>query len=560
LSEATKELYQRSMTDGGTILHPLTGAATIASPEAPTTHRTVPRRQAEIEVKLEAGSDFVLPSLHQVPGVAHCADPLRYSLDAVYFDTDRLDLLAAKVTLRRRTGGSDAGWHLKLPGGHGARTEVTLDLDASDSDQRVPAALTALIRGTVRDRALAPVARLRTERTVVRLHDRAGLPLVEVADDHVSAGSPDGSWAVDESGDEGGTGATDHQHWRELEVEILQGSRNDLDQTSRVLQRAGARRSRSASKLGRALDAAGRTPGRPGTLDGYSRRSVAADIVRAHLEHQRERVIAADLDLRLEAPGATTRALSAVRRLRSTLAVFGDLVGSDSGDTLRRELRRCDRLLAGIEHVDSLTERIRTGLIEEPPTLAAPAGSQAAAVLDLRRLRGKAALTDWLAGDASISMLQLVDDLVEGTQALDLSRTAERALPPLLTAAWRRAGRRVAEALADPADTGRMRKAHKACRNTRLGAELAAVAFGTDAVVFAAAVEQVEETIADRQDAVSCAELLLELSVAPATPGRIGFVWGRLHSFELAAAAEAADELTDAWSRAKDIAPPRWFR
>ena len=38
-------------------------------------------------------------------------------LEAVYYDTPNLRLLAEGVTLRRRTGGEDAGWHLKLPVG-----------------------------------------------------------------------------------------------------------------------------------------------------------------------------------------------------------------------------------------------------------------------------------------------------------------------------------------------------------------------------------------------------------------------------------------------------------
>ena len=49
-------------------------------------------------------------------------------LDAVYFDTPDHDLAAHQITLRRRTGGTDAGWHLKLPAGPDARTEVRAPL------------------------------------------------------------------------------------------------------------------------------------------------------------------------------------------------------------------------------------------------------------------------------------------------------------------------------------------------------------------------------------------------------------------------------------------------
>jgi hypothetical protein len=46
----------------------------------------------------------------------------------VYFDTSDLRLLRAGVTLRRRTGGPDEGWHLKLPAGADSRDEHRLPL------------------------------------------------------------------------------------------------------------------------------------------------------------------------------------------------------------------------------------------------------------------------------------------------------------------------------------------------------------------------------------------------------------------------------------------------
>ena len=74
-------------------------------------------------------------------------------LDAVYFDTPGRDLAAHKVTLRRRTGGPDAGWHLKLPAGPDARTEVREPLGAA-ADDDVPEALRDIVLAIVRDRPL----------------------------------------------------------------------------------------------------------------------------------------------------------------------------------------------------------------------------------------------------------------------------------------------------------------------------------------------------------------------------------------------------------------------
>src|SRR5262249_56517686 len=80
-----------------------------------------PDSSIEIERKYAVDAGFVLPDLSEVPGVAAVTGPRTYHLTAVYHDTPGQRLAAARITLRRRTGGTDAGWHLKLPGGAGAR-------------------------------------------------------------------------------------------------------------------------------------------------------------------------------------------------------------------------------------------------------------------------------------------------------------------------------------------------------------------------------------------------------------------------------------------------------
>ena len=62
--------------------------------------------QLETERKYDAGPDFVLPDLSELPGYT-VTEPVTFHLAATYFDTDDLRLAANKVTLRRRTGGED---------------------------------------------------------------------------------------------------------------------------------------------------------------------------------------------------------------------------------------------------------------------------------------------------------------------------------------------------------------------------------------------------------------------------------------------------------------------
>ncbi|WP_317189858.1 CYTH domain-containing protein, partial [Mycobacterium avium] len=162
-------------------------------------------RHLEVERKFDVVESTVMPSFEGIAAVARVEQSPTQILDATYFDTPAHDLARNKITLRRRTGGSDAGWHLKLPAGPDARTEVRAPLDASDADT-VPTELVDVVLAIVRNRPLRPVARITTERDTQVLYDAAGQPLAEFSNDHVTAwatpsapeGPDDGSGGVDE--------------------------------------------------------------------------------------------------------------------------------------------------------------------------------------------------------------------------------------------------------------------------------------------------------------------------------------------------------------------------
>ena len=78
----------------------------------------------ETEQKYDAETSSALPDLLEIEGVDDVAEPVTDHLEAVYFDTPSLALAARRLTLRRRTGGADAGWHLKLPAGTDQREEI----------------------------------------------------------------------------------------------------------------------------------------------------------------------------------------------------------------------------------------------------------------------------------------------------------------------------------------------------------------------------------------------------------------------------------------------------
>ncbi len=198
-------------------------------------------KHLETEQKYDAAADFVLPDLGSREGRGKATGRQRFYLSATYFDTDDLDLIKNKITLRRRVGGPDEGWHLKLPVRKDTRQEIRTPLSEGDTGT-VPAALAAQVQDVTAGRPLHPIAILDTERTVVTLTGKAGEPLAKVADDLVTA------TRLDEPGAE-------PMRWREIEVEAVEGAKAEgaMEAAGRALREAGAIRSASASKLGRLL-------------------------------------------------------------------------------------------------------------------------------------------------------------------------------------------------------------------------------------------------------------------------------------------------------------------
>jgi inorganic triphosphatase YgiF len=202
----------------------------------------------EIEQKYDADDGFALPGFSALtgPGVRRGPsrpEPKRYYLSATYFDTENLDLHRNRITLRRRVGGPDEGWHLKLPVRKDTRQERHAPLGEGAAGS-VPARLAAQVEDITAGARLRPIAILDTERTVVTVAGRAGEAMVEIADDRVTAtrfGDPDEK----------------PLRWREIEVEVISGQPEAasglLEAVGEALRGAGARPSASESKLGRLL-------------------------------------------------------------------------------------------------------------------------------------------------------------------------------------------------------------------------------------------------------------------------------------------------------------------
>lgn len=206
--------------------------------EAPT--GSEPSRTVEVERKYDVDDATSLPDWRGIAGVDAVSDGELRELDARYLDTADAALSRAGVAVRRRTGGPDAGWHIKGPREGDGRLEIGWPLGDGDG---VPAAIIeALSRWTTED--LTPLARIENTRVAYLLTGPAGV-VAEFVDDRVRA--TDLRQGVE-------------REWREWEFELGPAAPADADgreslfaAAEAAIFAAGGRDAASGSKLARAL-------------------------------------------------------------------------------------------------------------------------------------------------------------------------------------------------------------------------------------------------------------------------------------------------------------------
>ncbi|WP_300266739.1 CYTH domain-containing protein [Microbacterium sp.] len=201
---------------------------------------TEPSRAIEIERKYDVDVDMALPVWEGIPGVTAVTDGELRALDARYFDTMDAALSRAGVALRRRTGGSDEGWHVKGPREGDGRLELGWPLGEDDG---VPDAVArAIARWTTSP--LSSLARIENDRTAYLLTGPSGT-VAEFVDDRVRATD---------------LRAGEQREWREWEMELGPAAAPDVAgreaffaAVEAAIFAAGGRHAASGSKLARAL-------------------------------------------------------------------------------------------------------------------------------------------------------------------------------------------------------------------------------------------------------------------------------------------------------------------
>lgn len=481
---------------------------------------TAPRSHREVERKLRVDPGFVLPDLDSASGLTGTTAHEPVDLVAIYHDTAALSLVRWGVTMRRRTGGADEGWHLKLPvtGPPGARDELALPLDAGEVGQ-VPAAFADIIAPLRRGLPVGPVATVVTRRTPMLLLGAGGRPLIELVDDHVRVER----------------GGTPPQEFRELELELLDADDEEalaaVAAAADLLVAAGAQ-PHSVGKAATALGAAALEPPDVPQLPEAQPGDLAVDALRSILSQHVRHLMLSDIGVRRDTPDAVHQMRVAARRLRSTLATFRPLLEPGAGEPLREELKWIATELGAIRDTEVMQDRLDRHAGDLGDTDAARARDAVDRVLGRRLLAARSSALAALRSDRHEQLLDDLVALVAAPPVVDAAFTrADEVMLTSVAKAWRRLDRDVAALTVDgPSET--WHEARIAAKRARYAAESVTTIYGTRMTRLARSLAEVTDVLGDHQDAHVAQGIVREVAAAEGIDGATGFALGLLHDRE----------------------------
>lgn len=468
-------------------------------------------RHLEVERKFDVVESTVSPSFEGIAAVARVEKSPTQSLDAVYFDTATQDLSRNRITLRRRTGGADAGWHLKLPAGPDARTEIHAPITGPGDD--VPAELLDVVLAIVRDRPIEPVARITTERQSQVLYSIDGTALAEFSNDRVTAWRAAHGAPSAEGADEGPA----EQQWREWELELVaaNGSADHelLNRLSNRLLDAGAAPAGHGSKLAHVMGTTSPAP-----------RAPAADPVQRAVAQQVEELLVWDRAVRADVFDAVHQMRVITRKIRSLLKDSQDSFGLADGAWVIDELRELAAVLGLARDAEVLGERYQRELDRLAPDLVR--GPVRERLVAGAQRRYQAGLRRSLIAMRSKRYFRLLDALDSLVAEEPVTVVGQDRAPLTIDAAYRRV-RKAARAAAAENDADealhRIRKRAKSLRYT---------ASATGANEVSQQAKAIQTLLGDHQDSVVSRQHLIHQVEAAHAAGEDTFTYGLLYQQE----------------------------
>ncbi|WP_111766753.1 CYTH and CHAD domain-containing protein [Nakamurella deserti] len=511
-------------------------------------------------------ADTAVPDLADLPPEGGRWEVGAASSETRYLDTAAHDLTRAGAALARTTGDSGAGWRLELPG---RPPQYLVDRPRATVTPELPAALAAATVGVRRGREVAEVATVRIHRTVHRLVDAAGDPLVELADEtvHTAATTADGvlledfrRWVLAGSaaGNDGVAPVVDAVAARltgtdgavfdpapgtDLQRALVghpgaattpppssdqasAGTSHKAGGTEHAKGRKGSKAQKGKAQKGK---------GKGKAADGRT----AGELILAYLRAQDDALIAGDLVLRARDGGIHPTRV-ATRRLRSTLRIFRPFVDADRAAAFDAELSWYAATLGEVRDREVQRVRMRALLDEIPDDLVlGPVGSSIDAVLRSEEVLHRGRLAEAMDSDRYLALLReahLWSTTPPFTARADddaevLTGRVDKAAAKLV--AHLEAGLRAG------GDDEELHSARKAGKRARYAAELAAPVLGKEGAKLVSRYEEVQDVLGDFQDGVVACALIRRL--ATGTVGKRkenGFTYGLLYARERERAVE----------------------
>jgi CHAD domain-containing protein len=499
-----------------------------------------PVTERERKYEIVAGSG--VPSLIGVGGVATQDDPVEHMLDASYYDTETFRLARSGITLRRRVGGPDAGWHLKLPVSADERQELQLPLGGDT--HKVPGRLRRLVQAYTLGEKLVPVAHLRTDRFAHRLADAGGRTVATLTDDHVT-------------GEAGGATARLDQ-WRELELELdPETEPRRLEEFDRALTAAGASVAPWPSKVRRLLG--DRVPASP----RRGKKPSAGEVVLASLHEHYGRLRRADVGVRLGVDDSVHQLRVAIRKLRSTLRTFDSVIDKKETAPLLAELQWLGRQLSPARDAEVTEERLHEQLGDVPSELVFGPLRQFltryfAREAEEGRTRAIAALT----GKRYRRLLRALDTvLAEPPLTAQARKPAKVGLRKPLRKAAAKLSRAEAAArglAGDELETA-LHDVRKKAKRARYAADTVKPVYGKKLREWRKNVKAVQGTLGEHQDTVVGRDVLHHLTIAGHGEGQNTFTFGLLHARDAGRAERLRETFGRQWRRLRKGDRPGWL-
>ncbi len=492
----------------------------------------------EQEQKYSVHGLFVMPDLAApVVGLASADPQPAQTLRAVYYDSTDLRLARDGITMRHRSGDGPARWTLKLPAGDADASALVRDeIEIAGSGRDVPEGLAGLLTGWLRGATLAPVATLRTSRSILMLRGSDGADLLEVVDDTVSV--QEGRRVV--------------SRFREIEVEVKGVlPPRALDTVTTRLAGAGAVPGDQLPKVVRALGPRAVAPPELPLAGKVLASDPARELVAASLRTGTRKLLLADIGVRQRQEDAVHQMRVACRRMRSDLKTFRPLVEPLWAEALRTELSWLADSLGDARDLEVLRERLRAMVSGRTPAYDLDAFERLDSILVAREEVALEVGADALASDRYLRLLDVLvdaarDPVVSPAAAASCSKT----LPPLVRGAWEALAKR-AQKLAHDGEDDRWHEARIKAKQARYAAEAVTSVLGKTAARMATAAKAMQEILGEHQDAAIAAEVVDALAHEHLDDGALCIVAGRLVQGNRSAVADTRRAFAPAWKSAR---------